>query len=163
MGLGSLALVPMNTQTMPLPSDAQAPIWNTDILLPLVTDEPALMDHQILLGGLSLVLSRLHPIYGKSRFLATRNLAQRLRRSLQYKDASRAHLVSEELRCALTECERTLDPGSLMVMRRLFASVSSQEAQARDHQELQDFTYSDFIAEEKLIAGATGAAALRAH
>lgn len=138
----------MNAHTTP----PDAAIWNQDILLPLVTDDAALMDHQILLGGLALLLSRLHPIYGKSRFLSTRNLAQRLRRSLQYSDASRAHLVSEELRSALAECERTLDPGSLMVMRRLLARTAAREAEAQGHQEIQDFTYSDFIAEEKLMS-----------
>lgn len=138
--------------------------WNTEYLLPLVTDQSELLEVQILLGGLSLVLSRLHPVFGRTKFLATRNLVMRLSRAVEYHDATRAHLVSEELRAALGECEKTLDPGTLMVLRKLLAQTTKKELDARDGVMVEDFTYSDFMAEEQFLARkpATTPAALAA-
>ena len=58
---------------------------------------------------------------------------------------------SSDLQQALLETEKALDPGSLMVLRKLLT-----QAQKDEHDEADighaDFTYSDFMAEEQLSA-----------
>src|SRR3954466_16125845 len=87
--------------------------WNTELLLPLVTETSGLLEIQILLGGLSLVLSRLHPEFARSNFLSTRRVVMRLTRAVEYQDPTKAHFASVDLRKALEECGRALDPGTL--------------------------------------------------
>ena len=130
--------------------------WNTEYLLPQITEHPELLDYQLLLGGLSLVLSRLHPVFGRTKFISTRNLAMRLSRAVEYRDAQRAHLVSAEMRGALTECEKTLDPGSLLVFRKLLAKVIRQEVESREGEGMEYFTYSDFMAEDAMLTQKSG-------
>ncbi|HSV51351.1 MAG TPA: hypothetical protein VLJ57_04495 [Burkholderiaceae bacterium] len=125
--------------------------WNTEFLLPRVTDDVELLEIQILLGGLSLLLSRLHPIFGKNRFVSTRNLASRLSRAVEYGNPARAHLLSAELRGTLAECEKTLDPGTLMVLRKLLAKTAKDETDNQDSEGFEYFTYSDFMAEESIL------------
>jgi hypothetical protein len=126
--------------------------WNTEFLLPRVTDDAELLEIQILLGGLSLLLSRLHPVFGKTRFVSTRNLATRLSRAVEYANPDRAHLVSAELQGTLDECEKTLDPGTLMVLRKLLAKTQKKEFDNRDAEgEFEYFTYSDFMAEDAIL------------
>jgi hypothetical protein len=105
------------------------PIWNDALPLPMVTDDSDLFEYQILLGGISLVLSRLHPQQGKNRFTYTRGLAVKLSRLLEHACGSDAPLEPDEmarlrpgsahLAQALAECERTLDTGTLIVFRSL--------------------------------------------
>ncbi len=64
---------------MNTPDLRQESPWNAELMLPRVTDNPKLLELQILLGGLQLVLSRVHPAFAASRFIATRQLAQRPR------------------------------------------------------------------------------------
>lgn len=125
--------------------------WNTEFLLPRVTDQSDLLEIQILLGGLTLVLSRLHPVFGKTRFLSTRNLVTRLSRAVEHRSAERAHLVSAEMAAALAECEKTLDPGTLMTLKKLLAKTQQKEAEARNGIVYDDFTYSDFMAEDAML------------
>lgn len=126
--------------------------WNTEFLLPRVTDDAELMEIQILLGGLSLLLSRLHPVFSKTRFVSTRNLAARLSRAVEYANPDRAHLVSAELQGALHECEKALDPGTLLVLRKLLAKTLKREEDNRDSEGgFEYFTYSDFMAEDALL------------
>ena len=130
---------------------AESP-WNTELMLPRVTDNAKLMELQILLGGLSLVLSRVHPAFAKTRFLATRRLAMRLTRGLEYSDPTKAHVASEDLKTALSECEKALDPGTLMVLKKLLARTIRDEIEYAQFDRQIDFTYSDFIAEEQIVA-----------
>jgi hypothetical protein len=127
--------------------------WHAEFHLPRVQGRGALLDHQLLLGGLALLLSRLHPVHGRARYPATRRVAMRLHRSVELSDPQRAHLVGAELQAALHECERALDPGSLLVLRKLAAMVQEQEAQAAqlDVATRHDFTFSDFMAESALM------------
>ena len=125
--------------------------WDTELMLPRITDNAKLLELQILLGGLHLVLSRVHPAFAATRFAATRQLAMRLTRGIERNDARKAHMDSTDLQRALNETERALDPGSLMVLRKLLAQA------LQDEQELADgghgeFSYSDFMAEEQLAA-----------
>ncbi|WP_394788333.1 hypothetical protein [Rhodoferax sp.] len=131
--------------------------WNADLMLPRVTDNAKLLELQILLGGLHLVLSRVHPAFAASRFLASRQLAMRLTRGIEYNDARKAHMASADLQRALTETERALDPGSLMVLRKLLTQALKDDDEAPElgHAE---FTYSDFMAEEQLAAHQLAAA-----
>jgi hypothetical protein len=129
--------------------------WNTEFLLPRVTDDAQLLDIQILLGGLSLLLSRLHPVFGRTRFISARNLALRLSRALEYGNPERAHLVSAELQGTLEECEKALDPGTLMVLRKLLTKTLKKEMDERDSEGLEYFTYSDFMAEEAILTQAS--------
>ena len=125
--------------------------WNTELMLPRVTDDAKMMELQILLGGLSLVLSRVHPAFATTRFLATRRLAMRLTRGLEYHDPAKAHVGSEDLKAALAECEKALDPGTLMVLKKLLARTVRDEIEYEKFDRQIDFTYSDFIAEEKFL------------
>ncbi|APW36031.1 hypothetical protein RD110_01435 [Rhodoferax koreense] len=131
--------------------------WNTDLMLPRVTDNARLTELQILLGGLSLVLSRVHPAFAKTRFLATRRLAMRLTRGLEYNDPTKAHVCSEDLKTALAECERSLDPGTLIVLKKLLARTIRDEIEYANFDRQIDFTYSDFMAEEKITGMFAGA------
>lgn len=121
-------------------------------MLPRVTDNAKLLELQILLGGVSLVLSRVHPSFANTRFMATRRLAVRLTRGLEYGDPTKAHVGSEDLKTALAECEKSLDPGTLMVLKKLLTKTIRDEIEYAQFDRQIDFTYSDFIAEEKITA-----------
>jgi hypothetical protein len=125
--------------------------WNTELLLPRVTDNHQLLELQILLGGLQLVLSRVHPAFAATRFTATRQLALRLIRGIEYDDAQKAHVGSTDLQRTLAETEKSLDPGSLMVLRKLLTQTLKDE-QTASPMAHADFSFSDFIAEEQLAA-----------
>lgn len=113
------------------------PIWNEDWLLPLVTDDSELFECQILLGGISLVLSRLHPQQGKNLFTYTRGLAHKLTRLLEYSSLHESDLQrvqvqsmrpgSAHLSTSLAECEHALDTGTLIVFRRMQAQALKDE------------------------------------
>jgi len=125
--------------------------WNTDLLLPQITDNPQLLELQILLGGLHLVLSRVHPAFAATRFLGTRQLAARITRGIEYNDPNKAHMGSADMQRALNETERSLDPGGLMVLRKLLTQALKDE-QSAPHIAHADFSFSDFIAEEQMAA-----------
>ncbi len=95
------------------------PLWNTSLRLPMVTDDSELFEYQILLGGISLVLSRLHPEQGKNRFTYTRGLAMKLAKLLESADIQQFRPSSVHLTESLAECERALDTGTLIVLRRM--------------------------------------------
>ena len=105
------------------------PIWNMALPLPMVTNDAEMFECQILLGGLSLVLSRLHPEQGKNRFSYTRGLAAKLTRLLESSHHESTDLDGSDMRQlwpssqhfteSLAECERALDTGTLIVFRRL--------------------------------------------
>ncbi len=127
--------------------------WHPEFQLPRVEGRGELLDFQLLLGGVALLLSRLHPVHGRARYPATRRVAMRLQRAVELSDAGRAHLVGAELQAAVHESERVLDPGSLLVLRKLASLVQTREAQAA-RAELDaptDFTFSDFMAESALV------------
>jgi hypothetical protein len=130
--------------------------WNTELMLPRVTDNAKLLELQILLGGLHLVLSRVHHAFVETRFVATRQLALRLVRGMEYNDARKARMDSNDLQRTLNEVERALDPGSLMVLRKLLTQALKEEQDVAQVAHA-DFTYSDFIAEEQLAARQTAA------
>ena len=120
--------------------------WNVELMLPRVTDNPQLLELQILLGGLQLVLSRVHPAFAATRFAATRQLALQLTRGIETLNPQQARMAHTDLQLALNETEKALNPGSLMVLRKLVAQTLLGE-----HGEA-DFTYSDFMAEEQMSA-----------
>jgi len=120
--------------------------------LPLVTDDSELFELQILLGGITLVLSRLHPVFAKNRFTCTRGLAMKLTRVLECGDPAQGRLASSHLAHALAECDRALDPGTLIIFRKLLAQTLKEEQETALGQEQEDFTYSHFMAEEQLAA-----------
>lgn len=126
--------------------------WNTELLLPMVKENSGLLEIQILLGGLSLVLSRLHAEFARNNFLATRRVALRLTRALETGNAGKAHLIAADLQQSLNECGRALDPGTLMTLKSLLAQTLKREAEAARHERQDDFTISDFMAEEQLRA-----------
>lgn len=128
--------------------------WNTELLLPEVREDSPLLEVQILLGGLSLVLSRLHPEFARTHFLATRRVAMRLTRALERGNAAKAHLLVEDLQQSLEECKRTLDPGTLMTFKSVLAQIIKRDAEAAKHERQDDFTLSDFMAEEQIDAAA---------
>jgi hypothetical protein len=125
--------------------------WNTDLLLPLVEERSGLLEIQILLGGLSLVLSRLHPDFALSHFLGTRRIVMRLTRAVEYDDPTKAHFDSAELQQSLKEVGRALDPGTLLTLKKVLAATLKQEALAERHERQDDFTMSDYMAEEDLM------------
>lgn len=135
---------------MNTPDLRQESPWNAELMLPRVTDNPKLLELQILLGGLQLVLSRVHPAFAASRFVFTRQLAQRLTRGIETLNPHKARMGSTDLQHALQETEKALDPGSLMVLRKLLAQSLLDERDGADIGHA-DFTYSDFIAEEQLV------------
>lgn len=117
------------------------PIWNYALPLPMVTDDSELFECQILLGGISLLLSRLHPQQGKNHFTYTRGLAMKLTRLLERSasddwDLDEASLRklrpgSVQLTESLAECERTLDAGTLIVFRRMqIEALKDEQADA---------------------------------
>ena len=130
--------------------------WNADLLLPLVTENSDLLEIQILLGGLTLVLSRLHPEFARSNFLGTRRVVMRLTRALEYGNAAKAHFSSADLQQTLSECARALDPGTLLTLKKVLAQTIRHEAEAAKHERQDDFTFSDFLAEEQLMSDQTG-------
>lgn len=136
---------------MNTPELRQESPWNAELMLPRVTDNPKLLELQILLGGLQLVLSRVHPAFAASRFVATRQLAQRLTRGIETLNPHKAHMGSADLQHALQETEKALDPGSLMVLRKLLTQALKDEPDEVDIGHA-DFTYSDFMAEEQMLA-----------
>jgi hypothetical protein len=135
--------------------------WNTELLLPLVTENSGLLEIQILLGGLSLVLSRLHPEFARSNFLSTRRVVMRLTRAVEYQDPAKAHFASADLRKALEECGRALDPGTLLTLKKVISETVRNELEAAKYERRDDFTLSDFMAEEQLMAEHTGDLATR--
>lgn len=134
---------------MNTPDLRQESPWNAELMLPRVTDNPKLLELQILLGGLQLVLSRVHPAFVASRFVATRQLAQRLTRGIETLNPHKARMASTDLQLALAETEKALDPGSLMVLRKLLAQTLVDEHDEADIGHT-DFTFSDFMAEEQM-------------
>lgn len=124
--------------------------WNTELLLPRIGQEPGLTQMQIAVGGLSLLLSRLNPDFARSNFLPTRRVVQRLTRALEYRNASKAHLVAEELALSLRECERALDPGTLLALKALLVQTQRRDAEAARHERTDDYSISDFMAEQAL-------------
>jgi hypothetical protein len=94
-----------------------------------------------LLGGISLVLSRLHPQQGKNLFTYTRGLARKLTLLLEYaslheSDPQRVQVQamrpgSVHLGTAFAECEHALDTGTLIVFRRMQSqALKSEQASA---------------------------------
>ncbi|MBC7681592.1 MAG: hypothetical protein H7172_04595 [Ferruginibacter sp.] len=134
---------------MNTPDLRQESPWNAELMLPRVTDNPQLLELQILLGGLQLVLSRVHPAFAATRFAATRQLASGLTRGIETLNPQQARMVRADLQRALTETEKALDPGSLMVLHKLLA-----QAMAGEHDEADigpvNFTFSDFMAKEQM-------------
>ncbi len=128
--------------------------WNSDLLLPLVGEDPALLDIQILLGGLTLVLSRVHPEFARTNFLGTRRVVMRLTRAVDYHNPAKAHFKSPDLEQTLKECARALDPGTLLTLKKVLAATLKHEENAARHERQDDFTFSDFMAEEQLEADA---------
>ncbi len=126
-----------------------APVWNDDLRLPLVTDDSDVFEFQIILGGLCLVLSRLHPQRAQGKFTYTRGLAARLIRLLESGDPTVGRPSGEHLGRAMAECDQALDPGTQMVLRRLQLQTLREEHEARQPQD-GDFTYSAFVAGEQL-------------
>lgn len=117
------------------------PIWNTALPLPMVTNDSELFECQILLGGLSLVLSRLHPQQGKNRFTYTRGLVMKLARLIESSHLESTRLDGSDLRQmwpssqhlaeVLSECERALDTGTLIVLRRMqLQALKDEQADA---------------------------------
>ena len=123
--------------------------WHSELRLPLVTDQPELLESQILLGGITLVLSRVHPAFARKQFSATNSLALRLVRVIECGDPARGQITSEHLRAALAECERSLDPGSLLMFKKMIGQAMKAESGPGPGGHT-DFTYSDFLAEERL-------------
>ena len=123
--------------------------WHSELRLPLVTDQPELLESQILLGGITLVLSRAHPAFARKHFNATNSLALRLVRVIECGDPARGQITSEHLRAALAECERSLDPGSLLMFKKMIGQALKTESDPGPLGHT-DFTYSDFMAEERL-------------
>ena len=130
--------------------------WNTELLLPVVIEGSALLQIQIVLGGLLLVLSRLHPEFARSNFLATRRLVTRLTRAIEYNSAAKAHFASADVQQALVECGRALDPGTLLTLKKVLADSIRNEAEAAKFERQDDFTFSDFMAEEQMVVDHTG-------
>lgn len=139
---------------------AESP-WNTDLLLPRITRNASLTQIQILAGGLSLLLSRLHAEFARSNFLATRRVVQRLTRALEYNNPAKAHLVAAELAQAQQECERALDPGTAMALKALLAQTQRRDAEAALHEREDDYSLSDFMAEQQLQLDASHAAPMQ--
>ena len=126
------------------------PVWNTELRLPLVTDESELFEFQILLGGISLVLSRIHAVHAKNRFTYTRGLAMKLACVLESGDPAKARLTSAHLSQSMAECDRALDPGSLIIFKKFLLQALQQEQASAAKLDAEDFTYSAFLAEEQL-------------
>lgn len=132
---------------------AESP-WNTELLLPRITQDAGLTQMQIAAGGLSLLLSRLNPEFARSNFLATRRVMQRLARALEYRNPAKAHLAAEELAQAQRECERALDPGTALALKALLAQTQRRDAEAARHERHDDYSLSDFMAEQEIQFGA---------
>lgn len=126
-----------------------APIWHDVLRLPLVTDDSEIFEFQIILGGISLVLSRLHPRRAQGKFSYTRGLAVKLMKLLENGDPGVGRPSGEHLGSVMAECGQALDPGTLMVLRRLQLQTLKDEQEARQPQD-GDFTYSAFVAGEQL-------------
>lgn len=133
--------------------------WNTELLLPRITRDAGLTQMQILAGGLSLLLSRLHAEFARTNFLATRRVVQRLARALEYRNPAKAHLVTPELVQVQQECERALDPGTAMALKALLALSQRRDAEAARHEREDDYSLSDFMAEQQLQFEGPGVAA----
>lgn len=131
---------------------ADLPTWNLSLRLPLVTDDSDLFEFQILLGGITLVLSRLHPVFAKNRFTCTRGLAIKLTHVLECGDPAQGRLTSTHLAQVMAECDRALDPGTLIVIRKLYAETLRIEQESARSKTLTDFNYNDFLAEEQLAS-----------
>lgn len=136
--------------------------WNTELLLPRITRDAGLTQMQILAGGLSLLLSRLHAEFARNNFLATRRVVQRLARALEYRNPAKAHLIVAELLQVQQECERSLDPGTAMALKALLAQTQRRDAEAARHEREDDYSLSDFMAEQQLQFEAPAMAPTRA-
>lgn len=128
------------------------PAWNTELRLPLVTDDSELFEMQILLGGISLVLSRLHPVAAKNKFTYTRGLAMKLSRCLESGDATQSRLTSAHLAQCMAECDRALDPGTLIVFKRLMVQTLAREQALMNTVGFADDGDSDYLSEENFAA-----------
>lgn len=126
--------------------------WNTELLLPVVTEDSELLQIQILLGGLTLVLSRLHPQFAHSNFLGTRRVVMRLTRAVDHGNPAKAHFNAADLQQTLAECARALDPGTLLTLKKVLADTLKAQAEAALHERQDDFTFSDFMAEKQFMA-----------
>lgn len=146
-----------------------SPAWNTSLRLPLVTDDSVLFELQILLGGINLVLSRLHPVIAKNRFTYTRGLAMKIARILEGPDMPddclgvATSLSSAHLEQSLAECDRALDPATLVTFRKLLVQTVQQEQSSPPKFEHSDFTYSAFLAQERRATAFSGEAAGAQH
>jgi hypothetical protein len=139
---------------MPSPLLHEESPWNTDLLLPRITADTGLTQIQVAAGGLSLLLSRLNADFARSHFLPTRRVVQRLTRALEYRNPAKAHLVADELAQSLRECERSLDPGTALALKALLAQAQRRDAEAAQHEREDDYSLSDFLAEQELQFGA---------
>jgi hypothetical protein len=143
----------LESAAMDSPLLQQESPWNTELLLPRITQDAGLTQIQIAVGGLSLLLSRLSPEFARSKFLPTRRVAQRLTRALEYRNPAKAHLVADDLAQTLRECERALDPGTAMALKSLLALTQRREAEAVQNERADDYSLSDFMAEQELAFG----------
>jgi hypothetical protein len=140
------------------------PTWNTSLRLPLVTNDSELFELQILLGGITLVLSRLHPVIARNRFTYTRGLAMKIARILEGPDVpddgfgTATSLSSTHLEQSLAECDRALDPATLVTFRKLLVEMVQQEQAIPPKFEHSDFTYSAFMAQERRATAFSGEA-----
>jgi hypothetical protein len=140
----------LQSQAMDSPLLHDESPWNTELLLPRITRDAGLTQMQILAGGLSLLLSRLHAEFARTNFLTTRRVVQRLARALDYRNPAKAHLVAAELVQVQLECERALDPGTAMALKALLAQAQRRDAEAALHEREDDYSLSDFMAEQQL-------------
>ena len=106
---------------------ADQPLWDAHCKLPLVEADSELFDHQIMLGGIALVLSRLHPEKTKNKFTYTRGLAFKLTRILESGNVGEARLTSDHLRQVMEECDRVLDQVTQTVLRRVRVQYLQRE------------------------------------
>jgi hypothetical protein len=51
---------------------------------------------------------------------------------------------------ALAECDRALDPGSVIIFKKFMLEALQREQSTAVRAEAEDFTYSAFLAEEQL-------------
>ena len=130
---------------------ADQPLWDAQYKLPLVEADSELFDHQIMLGGIALVLSRLHPEKTKNRFTYTRGLAVKLNRILESGNPREIKLGSEHLAQVIEECERVLDQVTLAVLRRMRVQrLQSEQGVPSGFTPIQEFEASGFQNIERL-------------
>jgi hypothetical protein len=98
------------------------------------------------------VLSRLHPIAAKNRFTYTRGLAMKLSRCLESGDASQSRLASSHLTQCMAECDRALDPGTLIVFKRLMVQTLAREQADMSAVGFEPDSQNDFLTDENFAA-----------